>query len=110
MMLIYAQDCLRHNYGGIWSAGLPWALLDAALVIRSPVGSLLHVSEQCKLNWTERTGRAWDNRDDPAAKTLKCPACPQTNVIPWTTCGLSEAERGTRCVHKLRKTMSNCPH
>lgn len=50
-------------------------------------------------NWIARTDAAWKNQDDADIKELRCPACPATVQIPWTTCGLPKGYNGTRYVN-----------
>ncbi len=83
---VYLEDCLRHGLRGLWHIGMPWSLVNA--VISNSFN--YNVSDKCKSAWIRNTGRQWDNTDDPASKTLKCPICTKENHVAWTTCGLPE--------------------
>ncbi|KAI0015495.1 hypothetical protein F4780DRAFT_773515 [Xylariomycetidae sp. FL0641] len=82
----YLEDCIRQGYNGLWAAGMPWKFVNDAIDDRFNY----RVSADCQAAWQALTGRAWDNREDSPTKTLKCPACSEKLVIPWTTCGLPE--------------------
>jgi len=76
----------------LWNTGLPWAAINAAIDNKFSY----NVPDDCKSNWTRRTGRSWDSADDPMVKSMQCPACNAPIQIPWTTCGLVETYRGDR--------------
>ncbi|KAH7126011.1 hypothetical protein EDB81DRAFT_698486 [Dactylonectria macrodidyma] len=88
----YLEDCLRHGYGSLWAAGMPWALLNEAINPQFEYSG----SDVCQDAWKVRTGRDWVNQADPVTKQLKCPACSMINEIPWTTCGQGEDAKGGR--------------
>ncbi|CAK7269799.1 hypothetical protein SEPCBS119000_003755 [Sporothrix epigloea] len=86
----FLEDCIRYGAPDIWSAGMPWAPVTAA--IDSEHFQFTNVTDTAKVNWTSLTGRAWDNGDDPGTKDVKCPACLKTTSAPWTTCGGGAAQ------------------
>ncbi|KFA53947.1 hypothetical protein S40293_01804 [Stachybotrys chartarum IBT 40293] len=89
---LYLEDCLKQGYGSLWASGLPWKVINAAIT----GDYLLTASEECKVNWTLRTNRDWDNLSDPWEKELPCLACASVNKIPWTTCGLPAGYQGDK--------------
>ncbi|KAI2782618.1 hypothetical protein F4815DRAFT_427894 [Daldinia loculata] len=82
----YLEDCILYCLNGLWTAGMPWQLVDNAI----DANFNYNVSPECKEAWENLIGRKWDNVDDPMVKVLKCPSCAKTLRIPWTTCELSE--------------------
>ncbi|KAL7620771.1 hypothetical protein AAE478_009769 [Parahypoxylon ruwenzoriense] len=82
----FLEDCMLHCLNGLWTAGMPWKLVNHAI----DTSFNYNVSKECKNAWENIIGRKWDNADDPMTKTLKCPTCSETNEIPWTTCGVPE--------------------
>lgn len=92
---IYLEDCLRHDHAALWTSGMPWAIVNAA--IRGPTFEYV-VSEACVAHWTSRTNLAWRNEDDPDTKEIKCPSCDATVSVPWTTCGQEEGYQGSQYV------------
>ncbi|KAI8169637.1 hypothetical protein K4K49_012044 [Colletotrichum sp. SAR 10_70] len=89
---IYLEDCLRYGHAALWTSGMPWAIVNAA--IRGPAFEYV-VSEACVAQWTSRTNLAWRNEDDPDTKEIKCPSCAKTVSVPWTTCGQEEGYQGS---------------
>lgn len=88
----FLEDCMRSGLRDMWTAGLPWKLVNEAI----DTNFEYKVSEDCIAAWTSATGRAWDNTEDSMTKSLKCPACSELHEIPWTTCGLPEDSKGPR--------------
>ncbi|RYP71610.1 hypothetical protein DL769_004650 [Monosporascus sp. CRB-8-3] len=82
----YLEDCLRNGLKELWTLGIPWNLVNAAI----DNNFNYDVSNECKIAWETNTGRKWNNIDDAATKTLKCPVCEEIVQIPWTTCGEPE--------------------
>lgn len=82
----FLEDCLRVGHRGLWLAGMPWRLVNAAV----DNDFNYHVSEEAKARWIGITGRPWDNVEEAMVKVVKCPACHISLEIPWTTCGLAE--------------------
>ncbi|KAK0732423.1 hypothetical protein B0T21DRAFT_443207 [Apiosordaria backusii] len=80
----FLEDAMLVGLRSFWSNGMPWELVNQA--IDSDAFSYC-VSDQCKANWTNQTGLAWDNADDSMRKTLRCPRCTASLEILWTTCG-----------------------
>ncbi|CRK11061.1 hypothetical protein BN1708_010005 [Verticillium longisporum] len=88
---LYFEDCLRYGHDSIWAGGMPWDVVNKAID-----GQFNWISTGDRLaNWTARTDAAWKNQDDTDIKELRCPACPATVQIPWTTCGLPKGYSGT---------------
>lgn len=79
----FLEDCLRAGLSGLWSAGFPWAHVKEAMELPEFCYS---VRQEAKACWTRAAGRAWDNIDEPSAKSLRCPVCRSRFSVPWTTC------------------------
>ncbi|OAA65590.1 alpha-ketoglutarate-dependent sulfonate dioxygenase [Niveomyces insectorum RCEF 264] len=86
----FLEDCLRNGLDRTWASGFPWTLVDEAI----GTDFSYRVSDQTKVNWAALTGLNWDNVDDPTDKTMACPACNMSIVVPWTTCGTSGDDGG----------------
>lgn len=82
----YLEDCIRYGYRALWYTGIPWQLVNEAIDTKFGYD----VSDDCKSNWLLRTGRAWDNADDPLIKVLRCPCCSTPHEVPWTTVGSAQ--------------------
>ncbi|KAH8194952.1 hypothetical protein TruAng_010893 [Truncatella angustata] len=82
----YLEDCLRAGRRELWTAGLPWKLVNAAI----DTSFNYSVSEDTAAIWKAATGHEWDNASDSLEKSFKCPACSIQYNIPWTTCGQAE--------------------
>ncbi|KAH6686648.1 hypothetical protein F5X68DRAFT_11359 [Plectosphaerella plurivora] len=87
---LYLEDCIRYGHGSIWAGGMPWDAVNKAIdrTFKMPA------TESRISNWAQRTSREWSNEDDPDLKDLRCPNCPATLSIPWTTCGLPQGYKG----------------
>ncbi|KAI1479268.1 hypothetical protein F4774DRAFT_129574 [Daldinia eschscholtzii] len=86
----YLEDSMLYCLNGLWTAGIPWQLIDDAI----DANFNYNVSPECKEAWEHLIGLKWDNLDDPLVKFLKCPSCSDTLEIPWTTCELPEDYAG----------------
>ncbi|KAI0843879.1 hypothetical protein F5Y00DRAFT_274793 [Daldinia vernicosa] len=86
----YLEDSILYCLNGLWTAGMPWQLIDNAI----DDSFNYNVSPECKQAWEHLIGRKWDNVDDPMVKVLKCPSCSKALKIPWTTCELPEEFTG----------------
>lgn len=82
----FLEDCVSAGYQALWQGGMPWRLVNESIDIKFNYV----VSDECKAAWVSRTGRAWDNTDDPMSKTLRCPGCGADHEVPWTTCGMDQ--------------------
>lgn len=79
----FLEDTLRCGLSSFWASGMPWRLVSAAI----DTDFNYNVSDATKAAWVAKTGRNWDNVEDGARKTLRCPSC-QAQISPaWTTCG-----------------------
>lgn len=85
----FLEDTVRYGLGKAWASGMPWYLINLAI----DNNFRYNPSSTAKKAWTARTGRSWDNVDDPATKTLTCPWCSAQTAVPWTTCSLEEDQR-----------------
>lgn len=82
----FLEDSILAGMRDFWAIGLPWDIVNKAIDTEFNY----NVSSECKSRWTEMTGRAWENSNDPMSKTIRCPCC-NTNVeVPWTTCEVPE--------------------
>ncbi|KAM0277349.1 hypothetical protein ACHAQH_005865 [Verticillium albo-atrum] len=88
---LYFEDCLRYGHDSLWAGGMPWEVVNKAIDERFNWIS----TEDRVANWSARTNLAWKNQDDADINELRCPACPETMHIPWTTCGLPKGYSGT---------------
>lgn len=86
----FLEDAMLAGLRQLWNTGLPWAAINAAIDTKFNY----NVSDDCKSNWTVRTGRSWESVDDPMFKSMQCPACNVPVQSPWTTCGLDETYKG----------------
>ncbi|WYZ44591.1 hypothetical protein EsH8_VII_001027 [Colletotrichum jinshuiense] len=86
----FLEDTMRWSLRTFWTSGMPWGQVNEAIDSKFNYAA----SDLAKSNWEKTTGRAWNNVDEPMAKSLECPACKQIIEVPWTTCGLSELHKG----------------
>ncbi|KAK1569831.1 uncharacterized protein LY79DRAFT_674384 [Colletotrichum navitas] len=86
----FLEDTMRWGLRSFWTTGMPWAQVNQ--VITSKFDH--KVPSSAKSNWEQKTGRPWDNLEEPMVKFLECPACKRTIEVPWTTCGLPERYKG----------------
>ena len=82
----YLEDCCRFGLPNLWATGLPWTAVNAAI----DTSFNYTVPEEAKAAFSERTGHAWNNIEDPLSKKISCPRCQQQLDIPWTSCGADE--------------------
>ncbi|KAM7186669.1 hypothetical protein V8F20_011302 [Naviculisporaceae sp. PSN 640] len=83
----FLEDSLLTGLRGFWAGGMPWDVVNQA--IDNAFNYAL--SDECKAHWVAQTGLSWENADDPNYKSLKCPRCSTSLMIPWTTCSLPES-------------------
>ncbi|KAB5549504.1 hypothetical protein GE09DRAFT_966956 [Coniochaeta sp. 2T2.1] len=88
----FLEDAMLAGHRQLWNTGFPWAAINSAIDNKFNY----NVSDDCKSNWTVRTGRSWESVDDPMFKSMQCPACNTPIQIPWTTCGLDETYKGDK--------------
>lgn len=91
----YLEDCLRFGLKNLWTTGMPWQTVNAAI----STSFSYEVPQEAKESWLSMTGRTWDNLEDEVNEKMKCPKCANMVTIPWTTCGLPENNTGTWYVH-----------
>ncbi|KAM7184757.1 Protein of unknown function (DUF1399) domain containing protein [Rhypophila sp. PSN 637] len=82
----FLEDCLLTGLRSLWRAGMPWDVVNQVI----DTDFNYNPPDVVKAHWTARTGLSWDNADDPAYKSVKCPRCATHLMIPWTTCGQPE--------------------
>lgn len=87
----FLEDTIRCGMSSFWATGLPWNTISSAI----DTDFNYNVSDETKTNWAAMTGRNWVNAEDTMTKSLKCPACHVPTEVPWTTCGIGEAAKGT---------------
>lgn len=99
----FLEDTMRYGLADFWAAGMPWSLIHNA------IGDDLTYATPASVQaaWVAKTGRSWNNQDDPLTKTLKCPYCPARYDAPWTTCGTDEKGTSYRYVHVTLKNANN---
>lgn len=86
------QDCLRYGHASIWASGMPWEVVNRAIDRTFK----MNATPSRVANWASRTSREWTNEDDPDLKDVRCPNCPATLTVPWTTCGLPQGYKGEK--------------
>jgi len=79
----YLEDCLRFGLKDLWSTGMPWSAVNAAI----DSSFNYNVPEDGKANFIGKTGLNWNNADDSLSKPLDCPQCSKKLEITWTSCG-----------------------
>jgi hypothetical protein len=87
----YLEDCMRYGLKDLWTTGMPWQVVNAAIDTRFNY----EAPQEAKDSWVILTGRPWDNTEDSATKEIKCPKCTHVVRVPWTTCGLPQDNSGT---------------
>lgn len=79
----YLEDCLRLGRMQLWHARFPWA---AATTCISSETFIYQANQAAEAQFTQLTGRPWDNLDDSEYKKLACSNCSATVRVHWTTC------------------------
>ncbi|CAG9941783.1 unnamed protein product [Clonostachys rosea f. rosea IK726] len=87
----YLEDCMRAGLRDLWSHGMPWHLVNAAIDSSFNYA----VSDDVKALWVAKTERPWDNVEDSSVKRVVCPHCQTHLDIPWTTCGADETTKAS---------------
>ncbi|KAH8680044.1 hypothetical protein BGZ60DRAFT_428328 [Tricladium varicosporioides] len=82
----YLEDCVRFGIANVWTTGLPWPAVNAAI----DTSFNYNVPDLAKVTFAEKTGHNWSNVEDSLNKSIPCPRCSQQLEIPWTTVGMSE--------------------
>jgi len=110
----FFADCIRAGKMKFWGTGLPWKAINASI----DNGTFeYNPSEEARQRFESRTGRAWNNRDDPPFAKLSCPRCRREVTPHWTTCEFQESwtidkpgEIGTGYADpEFSVRCSNCP-
>lgn len=78
----YLEDCIRASKMALWNTDFPWALIDHAINLKSLE---YNPGEEAVRNFTEITGRPWDNLWEPKEKRLRCLRCSHHFNVLWTT-------------------------
>lgn len=82
----YLEDCIRFGLNNVWSSGMPWAAVNAAI----DVNFNYIVPGSAQVSFIGTTGHNWDNAEDSMTRQLNCPRCSNVLEIPWTTFGMDE--------------------
>jgi hypothetical protein len=82
----YIEDCIRFGLIDLWSTGIPWPAVNAAI----DTSFNYNIPEAGKAAFVSQTGHNWSNEEDSLTKKLLCPRCNQQLDIPWTTSGRNE--------------------
>lgn len=102
----YLEDCIRFGLNNLWSSGMPWAAVNAAI----DTNFNYTISELAKVSFIETTGHNWDNDEDSMTKQLNCPRCSNVLEIPWTTFITDEKPSKEEYVHSYScKYQANKP-
>lgn len=80
----FLEDCLRYNKIGFWKSGFPWDAIDSCI---DSTSFEFTGTTQAQQTFTQETGLAWNNLDDPLDGVICCPKCKQPTTYPWTTSG-----------------------
>lgn len=79
----YLEDCIRFGLAEFWAAGMPWRAVNEAI---DNTNFVYNVPDEGRAAFTAKTGHKWNNSQDLMFKSLSCPTCPRTIIVPWTTC------------------------
>ncbi|GJN75779.1 hypothetical protein PLICBS_009885 [Purpureocillium lilacinum] len=60
----FLEDSMRHGMGTIWTAGMPWKLVNDSIDTRFNY----NVPDSAKARWVESTNRAWASQEDSMTK------------------------------------------
>jgi len=82
----YLEDSILYGFRHLWASGMPWELVHRVI----DTNFSYNVSDETKAQWVAKTGRAWENADDPLVKDMSCPRCGTHLQVPWTTCSRPE--------------------
>ncbi len=97
----FLEDCIRFGKVNFWAAGFPWLAINSAINTTSfnysPSSKAISLFES-------KTGLAWDNLNDPPAKSISCPGCQRTLNVPWTKLKLSKSYQSSH----LKEYFESC--
>ena len=88
----YLEDAMRYGLHDLWTAGMPWFLVDQAIDSQFNYNP----SPEADTWWSATTKRPWNNIDDSKSRTVVCPFCSAENEVPWTTCGMEQNKQCDR--------------
>ncbi|PCH06631.1 Protein of unknown function DUF1399 [Penicillium occitanis (nom. inval.)] len=91
----YLEDCFRQAKMNLWATGFPWDLISHSISVNDQNRYYYDPGEAARLAWQSRTGKKWDNLDDPLQHVLSCPLCHSKTHVWWTTAHISMLVRGT---------------
>ncbi|EED11448.1 conserved hypothetical protein [Talaromyces stipitatus ATCC 10500] len=80
----YLEDCFRQAKMNLWATPFPWDLVTQCISMDDEKRYYYHPSEKAHQQWNIRTGRKWDNLEDPLHHALKCPFCHKKTRVLWT--------------------------
>ncbi|EER29577.1 hypothetical protein D8B26_003860 [Coccidioides posadasii str. Silveira] len=76
----YLEDCLRLGKMSVWTAGMPWEVVNSSIDSSS---FDYRPGDGARERFESKTSCSWDNLHDSPYKIVACPAC-QTNLqVPW---------------------------
>lgn len=81
----YLEDCFRQAKMNLWATAFPRNLISQCIVSDDEGRYYYHPSRKAHQEWNIRTGRKWDNLEDPLQHALKCPLCHKKTRVRWTT-------------------------
>lgn len=79
----------------LWATAFPWDLISQSISVKDQNQCYYDPGEAAHLAWQSRTGKIWDNLDDPLQHVLLCPLCHSKTHVWWTTAHISMLVRGT---------------
>ncbi|KAL8766036.1 MAG: hypothetical protein Q9209_007065 [Squamulea sp. 1 TL-2023] len=78
----FLEDCVRYGKALFWNTGLPLAIIDPCIDIRT---FEYYTSESSPLQFHRATGFEWNSLDDDQQHTFNCPKCAMPKQVMWTT-------------------------
>lgn len=91
----YLEDCFRQAKMNLWSTTFPWDLISQCISEGDQNRYHYDPGEAAHESWRVRTGKKWDNLDDPLKHVLLCPLCNSKTHVRWTTAHISMLVRET---------------
>ena len=108
----FLADCIRYGKLAFWATGMPWHAINAAIDNST---FEYDPGEAARQRFVSKTGRSWNNLDEPPAPKTPCPRCRREVTVPWTSCdseqswntscpgesgyGFTDSEFSVRCLH-----------
>jgi hypothetical protein len=91
----YMEDCFRQAKMNLWATAFPWELVSQCISGDDQNRYHYDPGETAHLAWQSRTGKKWDNLDDPLQHVILCPLCHSKTHVRWTTAHITMSVRDT---------------